>query len=136
MFCTQFDGTTYSNRHKYITQFKSSWLVEHIYIRYKRVPCIIYTYTYISFTHELQSPYSILLPALGPLLLRIHRFPLELLVRAPLVEDCPASGQSNLKKGSIYQSTNDGNKLKIVNIIDILVVVLSMVRLSHGSTGE
>ena len=45
----------------------------------------------------LQAAYRILLPALGPLHRGIHRFPLELLVRALLVEDCPASERSNLK---------------------------------------
>ena len=49
----------------------------------------------------LQAAYRILLPALGPLHRGIHRFPLELLVRAPLVEDCPASERSNLKNMSI-----------------------------------
>ena len=71
-----------------------------------------YSHTrYISFTHETQVRNSILLPALGPLHLEIHRFPLELL--GPLVEDGPASVRSNLKKGSIYQNTNDGNKIKL-----------------------
>ena len=50
----------------------------------------------------LQAAYGILLPALGPLHRGILRFPLELLVRAPLVEDGPTSVRSNLKKGSIY----------------------------------
>ena len=97
VFCTQFDGTTYSNHHIYITQFKLS-NIYYIYGRYTRVlPFIVY----ISFTYALQSSYGILLPALGPLDRGIHIFPLELLVRAPLVEDGPASGRSNLKNGSI-----------------------------------
>ena len=49
----------------------------------------------------LQAAYGILLPALGPLHRGIHRFPLELLIRALLVEDCPASERSNLKNRSI-----------------------------------
>ena len=72
VFCTQFDGTTYSNHHIYITQFKLS-NIYYIYGRYTRVlPCIIY----ISFI-ALQSSYGILLPALGPLDRGIHIFPLE-----------------------------------------------------------
>ena len=47
---------------------------------------------------------SILLPSLGPLHLGIHRFPLELLVPAPLVEDRPASVRSNLKKGQYIKT--------------------------------
>ena len=65
------------------------------------------------FLIALQAAYGILLPALGPLHRGIHRFSLELLVRALLVEDCPAFVRSNLKKGSIYQNTNDGNKIKL-----------------------
>ena len=49
----------------------------------------------------LQASYVILLPALEPLHREIHRFPLELLVRALLVEDCPASERSNLNNRSI-----------------------------------
>jgi hypothetical protein len=64
-----------------------------------------YSHTrYISFTHETQVCNSILLPALGPLHLGIHRFPLELLVPAPLVEDRPASVRSNLKKGQYIKT--------------------------------
>jgi hypothetical protein len=48
---------------------------------------------------DVQRRNNILLPALGPLHLGIHRFPLELLVPAPLVEDGPASVRSKLKKG-------------------------------------
>jgi len=64
-----------------------------------------YSHTrYISFTHETRVSNSILLPALGPLHLGIHRFPLELLVPAPLVEDRPASVRSNLKKGQYIKT--------------------------------
>ena len=49
----------------------------------------------------LQAAYGIHLPALGPLHRVIHIFPLELLVRTLLVEDCPASERSNLKNMSI-----------------------------------
>ena len=89
VFCTQFDGIVH-------TAMKEP--LHNIVINILRVSCRIYTSrfmhnTYISFTFPLvfQSSYSILLPALGPLHLRIPRFPLELLVRDPLVEDRPAT---------------------------------------------
>ena len=66
---------------------------------------------YISFTltHALQPSDSILPSDLGPLYLRIPQFPLELLVRVPLVEDRPATVRSNLKKGSIYMNETTHN---------------------------
>ena len=88
------EGTTITqHRHEYITSF-----MQNIYITFTSR---FMHNTYISFTVPLvlQSSYSILLPALGPLHLRIPRFPLELLVRDPLVEDRPATVRSNLKKG-------------------------------------
>ena len=45
---------------------------------------------------------SILLFHLGRLHLRIRKFPLELLVRDPLVEDRPAAVRSNIKKSGQY----------------------------------
>ena len=115
VFCTQFDGTTYSNegstitqhRHEYITQSHSSCLVEHI----TNGTHTSFMHIYISFTVPLalQPPDSILLSDLGPLHLRIPPIPLELLVRDPLVEDRPATVRSNLKKGSIYMNETKHN---------------------------
>ena len=105
----------------YITQVKirniyyTSQNAEHILHKSK---CRTYIHTMSSsmynlhlFFIALQAAYGILLPALGPLHRGIHRFPLELLVRGPLVEDGPASIRFNLKKGSIYQNRTDGNKI-------------------------
>ena len=65
----------------------------------------LYSHTrYTSFTHKTQVCTSILLTGLGPLHRGIHRFPLELLVPAPLVEDGPASVRSNLKKGQYIKT--------------------------------
>ena len=53
---------------------------------------------------------SILLVDLGPLHLRIPQFPLELLVRDPLVEDRPAFVRPNLKEVvSIYMNETKHN---------------------------
>ena len=70
-----------------------------------------FMHIYISFTVPIavQPPDSILLSDLGPLHLRIPPIPLELLVRDPLVEDCPATVRSNLKKGSIYMNETKHN---------------------------
>ena len=79
--------------------------IHHIYYITFYV-CIMYNHhhVYISFTFPvvLQSSYRILLPALGPLHLRIPQFPLELLGCYPLVEDRPAAVRSNIKKSGQY----------------------------------
>ena len=70
-----------------------------------------FMHIYISFTLTLalQPADSILLSDLGPLHLWIPQFPLELLVRDPVVEDRPATVRSNLKKGSIYMNETKHN---------------------------
>ena len=108
MFCTKFDGTTYNNegttithhRHEYITHI-SFVVLGRTYYKWSNI--------YFTLTIAFQPSDSILLSDLGPLHLRIPQFPLELLVRVPVIEDRPTTSRSNLKNGSIYMNETKHN---------------------------